>query len=270
MAWFSQMGRSMKPRIVFIHGMFLTSKSWGPWIDYFEQLGYECIAPSWPLHEDEPATLREDIPVGLGVLKLEDLYRRYEGVVHAQTLPPIVIGHSLGGLIVQKLVSLGLVRLGVTLCSVAPNKMLAADWGFLRNSASITNPFAGDEPYEMSPKGFRQNFGNTMTEVDSYKAYEDFAVHESRQVLRDILGPAGEIDVTLPHVPLLFIGAEKDEIIPSPLVRRNALAYEDKRSHSEFREFSSRGHFIYGQDGWEEVAESVANWLQGHLTATRS
>lgn len=260
----------MKPRIIFIHGMFLTPKSWEPWISYFEALGYECEAPAWPLHESEPAELRRHVPPELGKLSLQDLYTGYERVAALEPEPPIVIGHSLGGLIVQKLVSLGLVRAGVGLCSVAPNKMLALDWGFMRNSVSITNPFAGDEPYEMTAEGFRKNFGNTMSEAASNAAYETYAVHESRQVLRDILGKDGEIDVEAPHVPLLFIGAQEDEIIPNALVRRNAAAYKDERSHSEFRDFSSRSHFIQGQDGWEEVAESIANWLEGHLSAVRS
>jgi pimeloyl-ACP methyl ester carboxylesterase len=89
-------------------------------------------------------------------------------------------------------------------------------------------------------------------------------------VLRDILGEDGKVDVEKPHVPLLFIGAEKDEIIPASLVKRNAHAYTDERSHREYREFSSRGHFICGESGWEEVAGTVSNWLQGHLTAVRA
>jgi esterase/lipase len=148
--------------------------------------------------------------------------------------------------------------------------MLALDWGFMRNSASITNPFAGDEPYEMTAEGFYKNFGKTMTEADSNAAYEKYAVHESRQVLRDIMGDEGEIDLKKPHVPLFFVGAEEDEIIPNSLVRRNAHAYEDKRSHHEYTFFSGRGHFLCGQNGWEEVAQGVANWLDAHLHTTRA
>lgn len=260
----------MKPKIVFIHGMFLTSRCWESWRTYFTERGYECVAPEWPLHHGAPADLRENMPDGLGKLSLADLYSSIDSLLRAEREPPILIGHSLGGLIVQKMVSLGLARAGVALCSVAPNRMLSLDWGFLRNTASITNPFAGDDPYPMTPEGFHQNFCNTMTEQESAAAYEKHAVHESRQVLRDILGNAGELDLTLPHVPLLFVGAEKDEIIPSSLVKRNAEAYEDDRSHSEFLEFSSRCHFIIGQPGWEEVADGVGNWLEGHLTAVRS
>lgn len=260
----------MKPKILFIHGMFLTPKSWLPWITYFENEGYDCEAPPWPLHEGEPAALRANPPPGLGSLTLAQLHRHYAALLAGEQEPPLLVGHSLGGLLVQKLLADGLARAGVCLCSVAPNRMLSVDWGFFRNTVAITNPLAGDDPYEMTAEGFRKNFGNQMSPGESDAAFQQYAVNESRQVLRDILGDEGQIDVDRPHAPMLFIGAEKDEIIPASLVRRNAHAYTDERSHTEYREFSGRGHFIQGENGWEEVAALCANWLEGHITALRA
>lgn len=260
----------MNPRIIFIHGMFLTAKCWEHWQSYFRELGYETAAIPWPLHDEEAAVLRNKIPPALGKLSLADLHAHYAAILRTEPTPPIVIGHSLGGLLVQKLAADGLIRIGVGICSVAPNRMLALDWGFLKNSVSITNPFAGDDPFEMTAAGFYQNFGNAMTEEESNAAYHRYAVHESRQVLRDILGDEGKIDLELPHVPLLFIGAEEDAIMPASLVRRNAHAYKDERSFTEYAEFSGRGHFITGENGWEEVAEKTANWLQAHLNSERA
>jgi len=260
----------MKPKLFFIHGMFLNSKSWEKWVAYFEMLGYSVEAPPWPLHEGEPAELRANIPTGLGKLSLGDLLTYFRDLLSKETEPSVVIGHSLGGLLVQKLMADGLVRAGVGICSVAPNRMLALDWGFLRNSASISNPLAGDEVYEMTAAGFHQNFANTMSELASNEAYQTYAMHESRQVLRDIIGDEGQIDLDRPHTPLLLIGAEKDEIIPASLVMRNAHAYKDERSHHEYVEFSGRGHFICGEPHWEEVAEKIANWLDAHLNAVRA
>jgi pimeloyl-ACP methyl ester carboxylesterase len=260
----------MKPKIIFIHGMFLNPKSWEPWISFFEGQGYECIAPAWPLHSGEPAALRADPPSGLGRLGLDDLHNHYRNLLSLEVEKPIVIGHSLGGLLAQKLLADDLVRAAVGLCSVAPNRMLAFDWGFMRNSASIANPFAGDEPYEMTQELFHQNFCNTLGEADSNALWEAYSVNESRQVLRDIMGHEGQIDMEMPHNPLLLIGAEKDEIIPASLVRRNAHAYQDERSHHEYKEFTGRGHFLHGEPQWEEVASSISNWLEGHLSAVRS
>jgi pimeloyl-ACP methyl ester carboxylesterase len=259
----------MNPKIVFIHGMFQNPKSWDHWVSFFENTGFDCEAPAWPFHEGEPADLRAKIPPGRGKLSLRDLHEHYRAILAGQA-EPVVIGHSLGGLLAQKLLADGLVRAAVGIASVAPNRMLALDWGFLRNSASITNPFAGDDPFLMTRELFHQNFANTMERAASDAAWQAFAVHESRQVLRDVMGEEGEIDLELPHNPLLLVGAEKDEIIPASLVRRNAHAYKDERSHHEYKEFTGRGHWICGEPGWEEVAVSVSNWLEGHLSALRA
>lgn len=264
------MAVSMKPKIIFIHGMFLNSKCWDQWLRYFSDLGYDCSAPSWPMHDGDPADLRTRVPDGLGALSLQDLRDHYRSQIQLETVPPVLIGHSLGGLLVQELVAEGLAVAGVAICPVAPNGMLAADWGFFRNSLAITNPLAGSAPYEMTKEDFHRNFTNTLDVASSREAYERYAVHESRQVLRDIIGPQGKVDVTRPHVPLLFIGAEKDEIIPPSLVMRNSEAYTDSRSHSEYAGFSNRSHLICNEPLWEEVAERVANWLSPHLSSLRS
>lgn len=260
----------MKPSIVFIHGMFLNDRVWEDWTRYFTSLGYECSAPCWPLHEGDPAELRRNVPEGLGKLSLVEVHEHFRREIARCPDQPVVIGHSLGGLIVQKLVNEGLVRAGVAICPVAPNRMLAFDWSFLRNTASIVDPFAGADPYEMTAEGFHRNFANTLDESESRAAFEAYAVHESRQVLRDIMGDEGKVDVDAPHAPLLMIGADMDEIIPSTLVMRNVHAYTDTRSHHEYAGFTDRSHFICKEPGWEEVAAKCANWLAPHLQSLRS
>lgn len=250
--------------IVFVHGMFQNPKSWDKWIAYFTQKGYNCIAPAWPLHEGDPAELRRNPPENLGDLELSTILAEIESVVRKQPEPPIVIGHSVGGLIVQLLVAKGIVDIGVPISSVAPNAMLAFDWGFMKNSALIANPFKGNEPFYMDLESFTASFTNTSTEEESLHAYTETATHDSRNVLRDCMGEDGKIDTDLPHVPMLFIGGEADEIIPAELNKRNAEAYTGEISITEFKSFSNRAHWICGQQGWEEVANYIADWLSQH------
>jgi len=251
----------MSKTIIFIHGMFLNGKSWDHWVDYFGREGYNCSAPSWPLHAGDPAELRARIPQGLGTLELSEVVAYYAREIQALPDRPILVGHSVGGLIVQILVARGLASMGVCISSVAPNDMIALDWGLLKNTTAITNPFKGHEPYEMSEEDFYQNFGNAMTEEQSEKAYRKYAMHESRQVMRDGLGRIARIDLDAPHVPLLFIAGDKDHIIPAKLNEKNAKAYQDPASITSFREFPGRGHFICGQPDWEEVASYVHDWI---------
>jgi pimeloyl-ACP methyl ester carboxylesterase len=252
--------------IVFVHGMFQNPKSWENWLRYFSERGYECTAPAWPLHEGEPRALRDDPPAGLGKLHLQDVIDSIEAVV-AQHPQPIMIGHSVGGLITQILLNKGLISAGVAIDSVAPNAMIDFDWGFLKNSTIIANPLKGDEPIYMDAKTFHGSFANSLSEADATIAFEAYATHDSRNVLRDCMGATGHIDLKRPHPPLLLIAGEKDEIIPAHLTHKNGDAYDAEAGVVAVKEFAGRSHYICGEPGWEEVAAFVADWLSAHMPA---
>lgn len=247
--------------IVFIHGMFQNPKSWDKWESFFTAEGYNCFTPAWPLHDGEPADLRANIPAGLGDLTLDEVIAKMS-LAASQVENPVLVGHSVGGLIVQKLINNGIGAAGVAISSVAPNKMLDFDWNFFKSISQIANPLKGDEPALMDAESFHKNFANTLSEPASREAFEQFATHDSRNVLRGCMGEAGHIDLSLPHAPLLFIGGEKDLIIPPHLNEKNADAYHDKSSRTLFREFPYRSHFICGEEGWEDVAQYVFNWIE--------
>jgi pimeloyl-ACP methyl ester carboxylesterase len=248
-------------QIVFVHGMFQNPKSWDNWVRYFSDKGYDCSAPAWPLHDGDPKALRDNPPAGLGELSLDAIYASIEATV-AGLDKPVVIGHSVGGLIAQKLLADGHVSGAVAISSVAPNAMLDFDWGFIKNSAIITNPLKGDEPVYMDAKTFHGSFANTLSEEQAAVEFERTATHDSRNVLRDCMGPSGKIDLSRPHEPLLLVGGEKDEIIPADLNEKNFKAYDNAGSVTDFREFPNRSHYICGEPGWEEVAAYIDNWLQ--------
>jgi pimeloyl-ACP methyl ester carboxylesterase len=251
----------MAGTIVFIHGMFLNPKSWEPWRRFFAERGWHCVAPAWPWHDGEPKDLREHIPVETGHVALRDIVEEFAAV--CKTLPekPVLIGHSIGGLVAQVLVNRGLAKAGVCISSSAPNGMITLDWDFLRGSAAIANPLRGDTPYMMTEREFRDRFCNTMTAEQTRAAYLKYAVHESRNVLRGSLGPAGRVDLRREHAPLLFVAGDQDRVIPEKLDKKNAEAYAPEAGVVDFKEFPGRGHFILGEPGWEEVASYVDGWL---------
>jgi len=247
--------------IIVVHGMFQNPKSWEKWVNYFSERDYNCIAPAWPLHEGEPAALRANPPAALGTLSLDEVTAAIE-ILALKHDKPIVIGHSVGGLIAQLLVNRDVAGIGVAIDSVAPNMMLDFDWGFLKNSAIIANPLKGDEPIYTDPEMFHSAFANTLSESEALLAFEETATHDSRNVLRDCMGAAGELNVEIPHAPLLLIAGEKDEIIPASLTEKNHKAYTDEGSVTDFVEFPNRSHYICNEPGWEQVAEYVYNWIQ--------
>jgi pimeloyl-ACP methyl ester carboxylesterase len=247
--------------IVLVHGMFQNPKSWENWVRFFSSRGYNCIAPAWPLHDGEPSVLRANPPAGLGNLHLNAVMAKVQSVTDGLD-NPIMIGHSVGGLITQVFLNKGLIAAGVAIDSVAPNKMLDFDWGFFKNTAIIANPLKGDEPILMDEKTFHGSFANSLSQQASDQAFVEFATHDSRNVLRDCLGSDGHVDLDAPHGPLLLIAGDKDKIVPAHLTEKNAKAYEHLGSVTSFKSFEGRSHYICGEPGWEEVAEYAADWLE--------
>ncbi|GAB2796398.1 alpha/beta hydrolase [Rhabdobacter roseus] len=251
----------MNKNIVFIHGMFQNAKSWDNWVAYFSERGYRCVAPSWPDHAGEPVQLRANPPATLGDLSLDDVIAAMEQEVLAADRP-IVIGHSVGGLLAQIFVNRNLVSRAVAISPVAPNKMMTLDWSFFKNVTAIANPLEGNSYFEQTSEKFHAEFCNTLSETEALQAFGQTATHDSRKVLRDCLGSSGHIDLDTPHVPIAFISGTEDRIIPHELVEKNSEAYKDAASQRAYRAFEGRSHFICGEPGWEEVAEYVYNWLQ--------
>lgn len=243
-------------KIVLVHGMFQNPKSWERWVEMFQSRGHDVIAPAWPLHEGEPAELRANPPQGLGKLELKDVLDSIRTVVGGEK--PILVGHSVGGLVAQLLMQEGLLSAAIAISSVAPNAMLDFDWGFLKNATIITNPLKGDEPILTDPQMFHDSFANTLSEAQARIEFERTATHDSRNVLRGCMGPHGHVDLKKAHGPLLLIGGEKDQIIPNTLVQKNAQAYDDPAT---YKEFAGRSHYICNEPGWEEVAGFIADWI---------
>src|SRR3954447_9583462 len=95
------------PPIVLIHGLWLTPRSWEGWKERFEARGRQVIAPSWPRMEAEVEELRRD-PSPMNGLGIADVVDHYDRIVRGLERPPVLIGHSFGGLFVELLLDRGL------------------------------------------------------------------------------------------------------------------------------------------------------------------
>lgn len=255
----------MKPILVFIHGMFMNPKSWQSWSDFFSARGFDCHSPAWPFHEGEPAQLRQAPPAGLGQLELNAVFEHHRRFLAALGEPAILIGHSVGGLIVQKMLNEGRGSAGICIDSAPPYGIYAPRWSFFKANLPIVNPFAGHEPFQFTLEGFQYAFCNTMSLEQTREAYEAFVVPESRNVARAVGGPDARIDFQKAHPPLLLIGGEADTIVPWVLNHKNYKAYTHEGSQRTFKLFSGRSHYICGQRGWVEVAEFVNQWARPML-----
>ncbi len=247
--------------IVLIHGLFVTNNSWKQWKTYFEEKGFIVHTPANPGHEGNPEELRNNIHPKLTKTGFKDVVNNLVKLIDSLPEKPIVIGHSLAGLAVQKLIELDKVVAGVSIDG-APPKNVFAPFATIKVVLPVLNFFKGNSQFLGSREWYHNAFFNNYTKAESDKLYETIAVPESRKIARDTLLTAfAAVDFKKPHQPLLFIGGTKDNIFPASFTEKIASAYKDKNSITNFKAFEGRSHFICGEEGWEEVADYVLNWI---------
>lgn len=250
--------------IVFVHGLFQNPKSWDAWKQYFHARDYICHAPPYPYHEGYPRELRENIDARLGALTFKQVTEQLSRFVDKLPEKPILVGHSMGGLVVQKLVSTDRGVAGVCIDTAPPRGVFSFKWSFLRANLPTINPLKGNSPCLPSVEWFHYAFCNTMTLEQTKIEYDKYVVPESRNIPRSSTQSDGAIDFHKPHAPLLFIAGEKDHIIPSSLNQKNYRAYTDRNSVRDFKEFAGRTHYICGQENWQEVAAYILDWIKSN------
>jgi len=249
--------------IVFIHGMFMTPKSWDKWQTYFQQQGYTTIAPAWPLHGGPvKQQWTPEAAAELGNLTLDRVIESYREVLRKLPEKPIVIGHSMGGLIVQKLLSEGLVAKAVAIDSAPPSGLIVLKWSFIKSNWPVISPFEDvAQPFAPSFSDFQYAFANCLPEDEAQALYSEYAVPESRRVGRGTSSDVAKIDFSKPHAPLLIIAGEDDDIIPAALNLKNFKQYGDSSSATDFHQFPGQCHALTVDRNWQDVASYVKDWL---------
>jgi pimeloyl-ACP methyl ester carboxylesterase len=250
--------------IVFIHGMYMTPLCWEYWLNYFQTKNYRCIAPAWPGRDKPVETLRRSHPdPELGSLTLSEVVEHYASLIKNLDEKPILIGHSMGGLVVQLLLQKYAGVTGVAIDSAPPQGVFTTKLAFLKSNWPHINPFVPQgSPIQMTLERFQYTFVNDLPPELQKAAYERYVVPESRRVPAQSLTKVAGIDFSSPHPALLLVAGSNDHLIPASLNQTNFKKYKSSPSITDFKEFAGRTHFTIGQPGWEEVAGYIATWLE--------
>ena len=248
--------------IVFIHGLFVNNSSWKQWKTYFEAKGYTVHTPANPGHEGVPSQLRTHIHPDLTKTGFEDAVMHISRFIDTLPEKPIVVGHSLAGLVVQKLIELDKAIAGISIDG-APPKNVLAPFPTIKIVWPLVNFFKGSSAFMGSKEWYHRAFFNNYSRQESDKLFDEIAVPESRKIAREtLLKSFAKIDFNKEHKPLLFIGGGNDNIFAASFTQRIANSYKDKNSVVDFKKFEGRSHFICGERGWEEVADYVLGWIE--------
>ena len=182
-------GRRMSTRtdngripLMLIHGAWLSARSWEHFTDYFAKRGFAVSAPEWPRKEGDVEELRAEAEAlkGLGIAEIVD---HYEEQIRALEEPPVLIGHSFGGLIVELLLDRGLGRAGVALSPAPPKGILVLPFSSLKAAApALAHPSKWHGIVTLTLEEFTYGFVNTFSPEEAAAAYERYAVPETGQI----------------------------------------------------------------------------------------
>jgi pimeloyl-ACP methyl ester carboxylesterase len=253
----------MSKTIVMIHGMFCSGEGWRNYADHFTAAGYTCLKPTLRFHDMDP----QDKPdPRLGTTSLLDYMEELDHIIGTLYEPPVIMGHSMGGLLAQMLAAQGLGSALVLLNPAPPAGIWAIlngnarrafrryrwKWGFWRKPFRITFKEASAAAFNLLPP-------------DRHREAYDTLVYESGRAAFEIgtwfldKGGTTRVDSSKVTCPTLIIGGAQDRITPAVITRKVAGKY---RHVATYKEFSEHAHWVIGEPGWEDVANYVLEWLE--------
>jgi pimeloyl-ACP methyl ester carboxylesterase len=250
--------------VVFVHGLWLLPNSWDRWRSHFEEQGFVTLAPGWP---DDPATVNEarrnpSVFAGKSVGEITD---HYAEVIAALDRKPIVIGHSFGGLITQKLAGMGLASSAVAIDPAPHRGVLPLPLSALRAAFPVLgNPLNYRRAKALTRKQFRFAFANAVSEDEANRLYDEYSVAGSAKPLFQAatanFNPASQTKVNTKNPqrgPLLIISGEKDNTVPWAIANASYKRQKKNPNVTEIAEIPGRGHSLVIDNGWREVANAA-------------
>ncbi|MFI5134541.1 MAG: alpha/beta hydrolase [Chitinophagales bacterium] len=257
-----------KNPIVFIHGLWMHSNTWQPWMQFFSANGYECFNPDWPGDGAtvEASRANSRAIANHGIKEVADNYAR---VIASLPAPPILIGHSFGGLLAQILLGRGVAAAAVAIDPAPMKGVWQLPLTALRASLPVLgNPFNLTKAVSLSFKQFRYAFANMISEQEAKELYDRCTVPSPArplfQVAAATLNPGAESKVNTVNStrgPLLITSGDKDHIVPPVLCKAAFSQYRKSSAITELVSFEARGHSLTIDHGWKEVAEYSLAWL---------
>ena len=244
---------------LFITGAWMHTSSWDKVRSVFEAASYKTLAPAWPYLEGNPADLRTNPDKRLGTLTFSKIVDHYARIIDGLDELPVIIGHSMGGLITQLLLDRGY---GVAGIAMDPGPIAGALPGPVSLLAALPPIFAGPgNSQTITREGFAKSFANTLNAADQKIAYDDYVVPTPTNIFYQAAAMIGTaVKVKARKQPLLVISAEHDRTVTPYLAKAIFNIQKKSPSRTDFHQFADRSHFLAGEKGWEEVANYALDW----------
>jgi pimeloyl-ACP methyl ester carboxylesterase len=240
--------------LLFVHGMWFSAWCWAEnFLPYFARHGYEAYALSLRGHGDSEGVRN------INRVSLKDYLRDVLDVAGQFSSPPVLVGHSMGGLITQMCFAHFRPAAAVLLASVPPGGILPATWRIIRRQPLVSlkvNLMMDMQPLVSTPSLLRELTLSEHVPQEALESYFARAGNDSYRAFLGMLAPNLKIKGD-PGVPLLVLGAENDMIMSENDVRNTARRYG-----VEAEIFSGMAHCMMLETGWQKVADRIIGWLE--------
>ena len=253
--------------IILIHGLWLTPLSWEGWKARFEAKGHTVHAPAWPGMEGSVEAVRANTKK-YERLGIKEITNHYDGIIRGLDSPPIVMGHSFGGLITQLLLDRGLGAAGVAVHPAPIKGVLVLPYSELRVAwVALRSPANRHRTQMLTPEQFHYAFTNTLSAEESKPIYDRLAIPgPGRTLFQAGLANFNPNAVTkvnrhnTSRAPLLLVAGGKDHTVPASTVRAAYKLQKKSGAVTELKEYPERSHYTASENGWEEVADHALDW----------
>jgi pimeloyl-ACP methyl ester carboxylesterase len=254
--------------VVFIHGLWIHSDAWQPWVELYRAAGYDPLAPGWPGDSASPDDTRKN-PAAVANRGIDDITGSYLDVISRLETAPVVIGHSFGGLIAQKLLAGGMAAAAVAIDPGQIKGVRPLPLAQIRSGLPVlSKPGNKKRAVALTQKQFRYGFGNALTEGESAQLFDRYAIPGPGKPLFEASAanfsqssPAAVDTRKADRGPLLIIGGGQDHTVPEVVARAAYKLYSGSGAVTDYHVFPDRGHSLVLDHGWREVADYTLSWL---------
>jgi len=255
--------------VVFIHGLWLHTTSWAPWLELFTNQGYEPIAPGWP---GVPGTveLARQNPDSIADHGIDDVTDHYAAIIEALPGKPILIGHSFGGMIAEKLLGQNRAAAAIAIDAAQIKGVLPLPLSSLRSTLPVfKNPANKHRAVSLTAEQFRYSFGNAVTAEESDDLFGRWTIpapgkplFEAASANFSLHSPATVDTDNDTRGPLLLVMGGQDHTVPEAITKSTLKQYRHSDAVTDLIEFEDRGHSLTIDSGWRAVADACLVWLQ--------
>ena len=256
-------GTGTKPPMLFIPGYFASAWVYESYLPFFAERGYAGFALN--LRGREGSTLQSGAMLGrVSINDFVDDGRQAARWLIDRLGRPVVVGHSMGGLIAQKLGEEGLARALVLLSPAPPRGISLMSGALFRRQFRYLPALIRSKRVVPRWRDMREMVLNRVPESEQRSTFERFVADSGRagrqMSLRSIKIDAERVRSN--GCPVLVVTSDDDRFISPRVAQRVAQRY-----HAPVYMARGHGHMMLREPGWNEAAAFIASWLERETPA---